>query len=345
MELIAPRGDFASYAASRLQRENFVLFDIGCSGGIDLCWRQFGERLEAHAFDPNLDEINRLTAAETNPLVRYVGGFVGVAPDDPIRVLRGSRGPLARNPWERLAVARSVSIISKTRELNNEEKRGLNMWQETRLADRRNPIDLRVYLREAAVRSIDFIKIDIDGEDFDVLQSLESTLNDTGVIGCGLEVNYFGSDHPSDHVFHNTDRFMRKAGFDLFGLTVRTYSNAALPGRYLYAVPAQGETGRPLQGDALYLRDPAAGGSELSLDKLLKLAALFSLAALPDCAVESLLRYRDTLRDAIEIDEAIKMLVKQSGIAPDGASYEQIIREFEANGPRFYPGWSGNAVK
>jgi len=37
--------------------------------------------------------------------------------------------------------------------------------------------------------------------------------------------------------------------------------------------------------------------------------------------------------------------VKQSGIAPDGASYEQIIREFEANGPRFYPGWSGNAVK
>jgi hypothetical protein len=162
-------------------------------------------------------------------------------------------------------------------------------------------------------------------------------LNGAGVIGCGLEVNYFGSDHPSDHVFHNTDRFMRKAGFDLFGLTVRTYSNAALPGRYLYAVPAQGHTGRPLQGDALYLRDPIADGQQLSLDKLLKLAALFSLAALPDYAVEILLRYRDTLRNAIKIDEAIKMLVKQSGIAPDGASYEQIIREFEANGSRFYP--------
>jgi hypothetical protein len=130
---------------------------------------------------------------------------------------------------------------------------------------------------------------------------------------------------------------MRKAGFDLFGLTVRTYSNAALPGRYLYAVPAQGHTGRPLQGDALYLRDPIADGQQLSLDKLLKLAALFSLAALPDYAVEILLRYRDTLRNAIKIDEAIKMLVKQSGIAPDGASYEQIIREFEANGSRFYP--------
>jgi len=345
MELIAPRGDFASYAASRLQREKFVLFDIGCSGGIDLCWRQFGERLEAHAFDPNLDEIDRLTAAEKNPLVRYVGGFVGVAPDDPIRSRRGRREPLSRNPWERLAVARSVSIISKAKELNNEEKRELNTWQETRLADRRRPIDLRAYLRDAMVHSVDFIKIDIDGEDFDVLQSLESTLNGAGVIGCGLEVNYFGSDHPSDHVFHNTDRFMRKTGFDLFGLTVRTYSNAALPGRYLYAVPAQGHTGRPLQGDALYLRDPIADGPELSLDKLLKLAALFSLAGLPDYAVEILLRYRDTLRNTIEIDEAIKMLVKQSGIAPDGASYEQIIREFEANGSRFYPGWSRNSFK
>jgi FkbM family methyltransferase len=345
MELVAPRGDFASYVAARLQRENFVLLDIGCSGGIDQCWRQFGERLEAHAFDPNLDEIDRLRAAEKNPLVRYVGGFVGVSPDDPIRTRRGNRGPFARNPWERLAVARSVSTISKAKETNNEEKRDLNIWQEARLADSGKPIDLRTYLRSSAVRAVDFIKIDIDGEDFDVLQSLESILDEAGVIGCGLEVNYFGSDHPSDHVFHNTDRFMRKAGFDLFGLTVRTYSNAALPGRYLYVVPAQGQSGRPLQGDALYLRDPAADDSELSQDKLLKLAALFSLAALPDCAVEILLRYRDILRHAVEIDEAIGLLVRQSGIAPDGANYEQIIREFEANGSRFYPGWSGDKDK
>ena len=33
----------------------FMLIDIGCSGGIDAVWRGFGPRLRALAIDPNVD--------------------------------------------------------------------------------------------------------------------------------------------------------------------------------------------------------------------------------------------------------------------------------------------------
>ena len=97
---------------------------------------------------------------------------------------------------------------------------------------------------------IDFIKIDVDGPDFLILDSIRSEFEKRKVIGLGMEVNFFGTDDPGEHTFHNTDRFLRSLGFELFGITQRLYSMAALPQRYELSFPAQSLRGRPLQGDA-----------------------------------------------------------------------------------------------
>ncbi|MFX8362538.1 hypothetical protein ABTL34_19440, partial [Acinetobacter baumannii] len=78
--------------------------------------------------------------------------------------------------------------------------------------------------------------------------------------------NFEGSYSPHHHTFHNTDRYMRRHGFDLFGLTTRNYSSGALPSPFLYRYPAQSLHGRPLQGDALYLRDFAWRSPETDPD-------------------------------------------------------------------------------
>src|SRR5208337_4344738 len=59
------------------QIEAFTLIDVGCSGGLDPAWRDFGSRLRAFGFDPQVQEIERLIKAESNPQVKYVAGFVG----------------------------------------------------------------------------------------------------------------------------------------------------------------------------------------------------------------------------------------------------------------------------
>ena len=58
-----------------LNRESMSVIDVGCSGGIDNLWRVFEPNLSVYAFDPNLEECDRLQSAEKNPDVRYVPGF------------------------------------------------------------------------------------------------------------------------------------------------------------------------------------------------------------------------------------------------------------------------------
>jgi hypothetical protein len=52
-----------------LKDEYMSVIDVGCSGGIDALWR-VEPNLSVRAFDPNLDEIDRLQSLEKNPDVR-----------------------------------------------------------------------------------------------------------------------------------------------------------------------------------------------------------------------------------------------------------------------------------
>ena len=142
--------------------------------------------------------------------------------------------------------------------LSNAEATALNLWPLVRLANSEEPVILQSFCVDRGIRDLDFIKIDVDGPDFLILRSLERAFQELRVLGVGIEVNFFGSDDPDTHTLHNVDRLMRKSGFDLFSLSSRPYSTAALPARYQHVFPAQTAFGRPLQGDAIYLRDAAS---------------------------------------------------------------------------------------
>lgn len=341
--------EFARFVAAGLGDSSLTLLDVGCSGGIDAGWRGLGDRLRAFAFDPNLQEIERLRQAETNPAVRYWQGFVVAPPDDPIARARAGRDPVSRNPWSRLAVAATIEFqAASTAQLSNEEKTAQNAWTEVELAAPTQDIVLPEFIREHCFGAIDFVKIDIDGNDFKLLHSLSDLISGCGILGFGLEINYIGSEDPTEHSFHNTDRFMRTHRFDLFHLTVRHYSNRSLPSKYLYSVPAQSLGGRPLQGDALYLKDICAEenrdfAATLSPEKKLKLSVIYSLFGLPDCAAEILNIYQPQLAPLISIEEGLELLVIQaqdlSGIrAPSGGymTYREFIEAFRSNSPAFY---------
>ncbi len=81
MEGIRPAKSFLRQLAGQLGDTRFTLIDIGCSGGIDEVWRIFGSRLRAFGFDPNLQDIERLNAAEAKHSgVEYIAAFVGPPP-------------------------------------------------------------------------------------------------------------------------------------------------------------------------------------------------------------------------------------------------------------------------
>jgi hypothetical protein len=343
MEGLGRPTSFAKLVGRKLQHESFTLLDVGCSGGLDEAWRSFGSKLRAFGFDPNIAECKRLASLESNPNVRYIPSFVGVPPNHGFAERKGDRPDFNKNPWARLSVARSLEIIAASASSQSEsDTTKFNLWQKTQLADPDKPVYVTSFVKEEGVVDLDFIKIDVDGADFGILSSLDSVLETHRVLGVGLEVNFVGSEADTDHTFHNTDRFMRAHGFDLFGLSVRRYSNKSLPAKYLSSAPAQSEFGRPLQGDALYARDVAspegsALADELSDEKLTKLAAMFSLFQLPDCAAELLLRFRPRLSNVVDVDRSLDLLAEQAQADRfRNLPYRTYMAAFEANSPMFY---------
>ena len=332
-----------SYLAEVLNGTPFSVVDIGCSGGLHPRWRQFGTRLRALGIDPNVAEIERLEKAETHPGVRYVSAHACLPVEHPFLQRKSGRGDWHRDSWHRMSVVKSQEIL-KSRSLSASEKTAANLWSEMTLAEPSLAIVVPDYLRDNGMDSVDFLKIDIDAKDFEVLNSFDSALEKFGLLGLQLEVNFFGSELDTDHSFHNTDRFLKERGFELFELTgLRRYSLAALPSRYLHEFPAQTEFGRLLQGDALYVRDLGCRdhrefADRLRPEKLLNLVCLFAVFNLPDCAADIVLQFRARLSSFCDTEHLLDLLAAQAQ-GPEGPalSYWEWMERFQAQDDIFFP--------
>lgn len=333
------------YVNRILPDASFTLLDVGCSNGLGGEWRRFGQRLRAFAFDPAVDEIERLRREETFKGVEYVAAFATIRKDHPFAQRKGGRDHWGRNPWNRLSVTTWLESTALERaEVASGDLASSGLWHETKLVDAAREVVIPDYLRQVGLDSVDFVKLDIDGRDLDVLHSLDAALDQFGILGLMVEVNFFGSDAETDHTFHNTDRFLKSKRFELFDLTARRYSLASLPGPFVFSWPGETRFGRVFQGDALYLRDLASPinvdlASHMPAEKLLNLVCLFAMFRLPDCAAEIALQFREKISPVCDVDHLLNLLAVQAQAGSSSPlSYEEYLSRFEANDSMFFPG-------
>ena len=334
---------FPALVAEKLKTERFRLLDVGCSGGIDPMWRAFEPRLQALGIDASETECRRLAGLERNPDVSYVAAFVSISTQKPVDLSAGPAAPLIMRMRDRLSFMRTREIReARLQGASTEEKLRHNAWEMTGLADPNRPIVVPDLLAERGWTDVDYLKIDIDGADFEILKSFEGRFDALGLVAVQLEVNFVGTDQPDEHTFHNTDRFMRSQGFDLFRLDVRNFSTRALPARYIWPTPAETVSGRPFQGEAYYARDVlaphrATASAGLSAEKIAKLAAVFSAWGVPDAAAELLIGRRETLAPLLDIDAGLDLLAAQTQTNRSRPlRYRGYMATFEADSPTFY---------
>lgn len=333
---------FPAFVARGLKAERFALLDIGCSGGLDPRWRAFGDRLKAMGIDASASECQRLTSEEKNPDVSYVAAFVSPRADAPIDLSAGPAAPLIMKMRDRMSFMRTREIRdAKLRTASTEEQLRHNAWELTGLADPSTPVVVPDLLAARGWTDLDYMKIDTDGIDWQILQSFEGRLP-ARLLAVQMEVNFVGDGAPDEHSFHNTDRFMRRHGFDLFRLDVRNYSSRALPSRYIWPTPAETHSGRPFQGEAYYALDllgpnGATRLAELGVEKVAKLAAILSAWDVPDAAAELLLARRDSLRTVLDVDRGLDLLAAQAqGDRARPLDYRGYMAHFESDPPDFY---------
>ena len=142
-----------------------------------------------------------------------------------------------------------------------------------------------VPLDELELGPVDVMKLDLQGAELEALRGGEHTLANCVMVETEVHFPRRPADAP---VFADIDEHLRRRGFELYDLDVHRLPRPALPSPSEYDY--RDEQGRPyvgttvegqvLFGDALYFRPNPT--------QRLKIACLFEIHRLPDCAAELL---------------------------------------------------------
>jgi FkbM family methyltransferase len=133
------------------------------------------------------------------------------------------------------------------------------------------------------VEEIDFLQIDVQGADLNVLQGAKNLLQRSGLaIQIEVEFSHLYKNQP---LFADVDTFLREQGFSLFDLS-KSYRT-----RSISPIRSNNRRGQLLWGEAFYLRDLLAEQPYpqlVSLQKMLKLACVADTLGFADYALEVL---------------------------------------------------------
>lgn len=319
--------------------EDFVLIDVGCSGGIDSIWYEaFKDKLQAFGIDSNIAAIEDLNQKNTNSKIKYTEAMIACESQ------QVAVGRIEEGFWDRTSAAEASEIASQSvKNMDIQTVINNNLYQSIKAAN--NVVSFPEYIKAQQINSIDFIKIDIDGDDFNILKNAENIVRDQSCLGVVIEVNYYGEINR----FSDVDIFMRKLGFDICELRPRKYDAKALPGRFEYDMTAQTQEGRIAYSDALYLRDPCRKliqGAKISYtsDQLLKLCILYDVCSMSSWAAEILISFRDVLEGSkVNVEELLDLLAidasKRHNLSflAGNRSYKKYVEAFKTNYKLFFP--------
>jgi len=141
---------------------------------------------------------------------------------------------------------------------------------------------LDAFCKDEGIDEIDFLQIDVQGADLDVLQGGSKLLERCKVIQTEVEFSHLYINQP---LFADIDIYLRKQGFTLFDLSVAKRRRAISP------VYSATRLGQMLWGDAYYFRDLIREDLDSDLKsphQILKLACIADVMDFPDYALEIL---------------------------------------------------------
>lgn len=300
-----------------------VFVDLGSRGGVNAEWQAFGDCVKIFGFEPDEDECARLNA-KARPGITYLPWAIGA---------RAGRASFYEAKLPASSGLYRTNMAYFGRLLNRDN--GVTL-SERQIALR----TLEGALSNEGLASIDFIKLDVEGAELDILRGSESYLRGVNLLGL-LSETRFQAEINGSPTFAALDTFLQPWGLRLYGLDFSQQSRAALPypgsatyrlatGEGFFAYTTQGQI---QDGNALYFRDllipenrPAL--QQYSPTRLLKLAALFELYSLNDCAAELIEATRARLEDAVDTNHLLDLLA--SGITGEPTSYQDYLTRYFA---------------
>jgi FkbM family methyltransferase len=250
------------------------ILDVGVRGGLESQWKVYEDQAFHIGFEPDEIECQKLNQQFSGKNQEFYSLALGKQQEQQIfSVCTAPSGSsfypanidfLKRFPDDHLEQLK----VTKTIEIET--------------------VALDSFIINNELKYIDFIKLDAEGSELDILKGGVEVLKKS-VLGLSLEV-LFHADIRNQPTFSEIDIFLNSLGFKLFDLATYRYARKTLP----YPSNTFGATqkGQIMWAQALYLRD---GVNEIESEpenhnwnktKILKLASIMELFWLQDCAIE-----------------------------------------------------------
>lgn len=225
-------------AFQALHAEGLGVVDVGSRGGIQTMFREVAPLLHVVGFEPDREECQQLAAAVSAEPFRsmtHLPYALGAADGECVLHVNRERGTSsfyeANREWlDRFPNAARYDVMT------------------TVLVPVRSLDGLLADAQVHMPRHIDFIKIDTQGSELDILKGAERTLQHH-VVAIEVEVE-FAPLYRNQPLFRDIDTWMSSRGFSLFKLRRQSWVRRTSEGHpHLSA-------GQLVFADALYLRDP-----------------------------------------------------------------------------------------
>jgi FkbM family methyltransferase len=300
--------------ANKLLREPFIIVDVGVQGGEHPRWKNLGDFAHVYGFDPIDEVIADLNASQAGRANRSYR-CLAIGNEDGKRAFHVS------------ADTYGSSFFSGGPPETGEQNGILLGSRDVEI--RR----LDSLFAAGELPPADYIKIDCEGFDPEVLRGARSYLAKSNALCVTVETNFGVSPYYLRTPFAEINDVLvahRLLVFDLnFIRAARpsyTAARAAHPWRAadaMYDSPDL-DVGQPATFDFVFCRDfvqehtspqvyvPAENAVIApTVDKLIKSMINFELHGLMDCAVELAEHFRERLAERLDVDHAIMLLVRQ----------------------------------
>lgn len=310
-------------ASRAFAEQPLVVADIGARRGFEPHWTVYGDQARLIGFEADAEECERLN--------QQVGGSGNHFFPTALHQSQGKRPfyitarpsssgfyPANMRFVQRLSDEANLSVI-KTIEMDT--------------------IDFDSFASKNSIGTIDFIKLDTEGCELDILRGATKVLKN--VIGLSIEVEFMQL-HEGQPVFSDVESFLRPQGFMLYDLAIYRHGRKALPESTPSLTLGPALRGQVTWGQTLFLKDGAdeisSGQAKDKWDdiKVLKLASLMELFSLPDCAIELIQNaHRNGLLQDKNTAHLIDLLVPHNG-GRKVVSYHEYMENVEAIKRRGY---------
>ena len=296
------KAEFTKWVVSAgLLTEPFVLIDVGVQGGENIRWRPLGDHLVVHGFDPIEEVIETLIEKNRGCSNRHYHCMALGDADGERAFYFNAANPTASSMYRQAAGRFEVETAELVRMV---------------------PIRrLDSLLAEGVIPKADFVKIDVEGYEKDVLLGARELLR-ADVLGLHTETNFGVSpSYPKGHFGTLAELALENhlLVFDVaFNRIPRASYQRALIRKGLEPISEQDALGRPATVDVLFSRDLIDEVDHpdnyqgpcrpFSINQLIKSMIIFELHSLNDVALDTAERFAERLGSHLDVDRVIRLL-------------------------------------